>query len=160
MAAGFPGYYLVQIDANGNPVLDGSGNPIPTGALQTFPSHPRADPYEDSLTRTDIVIVTELGFEWVYAQYDKRVISWTFRASPDVRAFLETLDAAVDGQRDPFLLVLDTSESPSTMVYVRKQPNLERKNPFLVKPSLTGNEKWFDIELNMRQQPTGLSVAL
>jgi len=157
--AGFPGYYLVQTDTAGNPVLNISGEPILTGSLFTFPQHPRWEPYEDSIVRSDIVHVTELGWEWVYAQYTKRNIVWTFRASPTNRAFFEALDNAVDGQRKPFMLVLDVDQSPSTMLFVRKQPNFERKNPLAVKV-ITGNEKWFDITLDMRTIPTGITVAL
>ena len=157
--AGYPGYYLVQVDSVGNPILDGSGEPIISGSLVTFPQHPRPDPYEDNFTRSDIVLITELGLEWVYKQYDKRVLVWTFRSSPTMRTFLETLDLAVDGQRKPFLIVPDVSLSPSNPIFVRKQPNFERKNPNLV-PALGGNEKWFDLTLEMRQIPTGLAVAL
>lgn len=112
------GYYLVEIGADGEPVFDGSGDPIITGDLVTLPLGRWGREIE--IERVNTVHETEKGRHWVFPQIERAKRRMTFRVQPSDLGIFATLDAAVGGQRDPFLFVIDVTDSPFDMLFVRK----------------------------------------
>jgi len=150
---GAPGYYLLTLDSNGEPDYDGSGNPVIDGDLVTLPIQSRIG-VEYGKERADILHETERGRRWVYPQFDRQVRRMTFRLTLAQMAAFETLDEAVGGQRDPFIWMVDTDESPSTRLFVRKQAHfILRQHPNV------GHGELVDLQIDLSEEPTGPGIT-
>lgn len=150
---GAPGYYLLTLDADGEPDYDIDGEPVISGDLVELPIQSRIG-VEYGTERSDIVHETERGRRWVYPEFDRRVRRMTFRLTLAQLAAFDTLDAAVHGQRDPFMWVTDVDVSPPERFMVRKDAHhIVRQHPNVQHGELV------DLQLNISEEPTGPEIT-
>jgi hypothetical protein len=150
---GAPGYYLITIGTDGEPDYDIDGEPVIDGPLVILPIQSRIG-VEYGKERTDIVNETELGRRWVFPQFERRVRRMTFRLTLAQLAEFEVLDEAVGGQRDPFIWVVDTDESPPDTIFVRKESS------FIVQQvDNVAHGAIVDLQLNLSEEPTGPEIT-
>ena len=122
---GNPGYYLIELDENGEPVYDEDGEPVIAGDLVELPVQCRLG-VEYGYEAENLTLTTERGRRWVYPQYEREVRRMTFRLKNDGVQLLAfyNLHIAVNGQRDPFIWIPDVDESPLYRLFCRKEANL------------------------------------
>lgn len=150
---GAPGYYLLDIGDDGEPDYDVDGDPVISGDLVVLPIQSRIG-VEYGKERADILHETERGRRWVYPQFNRQVRRMTFRLTLAQMAAFQTLDEAVGGQRDPFIWVVDTEESPATRLFVRKDAHfILRQHPQVAHGELV------DLEIRLSEEPTGPGIT-
>jgi hypothetical protein len=150
---GAPGYYLIDIGAYGEPDYDAEGDPVVSGSLVILPIQSRIG-VEYGTERADILHETERGRRYVYPEFNRQVRRMTFRLTLTQLAAFQALDEAVGGQRDPFIWVVDTDESPATRLFVRKDAHfLVRQHPNV------GHGELVDLQINLSEEPTGPGIT-
>ena len=150
---GAPGYYLLTLDSDGEPSYTVDGEPIVTGSLVELPINSRIG-VEYGIERSDILMETERLRRWVYPQGERYRRTMNFRLTLSQLAAFQTLDAAVGGQRDPFILVIDTDVSPYEQVFCRKESSMIVKQLENV-----AHGEVVDYQMVITEEPTGPEIT-
>lgn len=150
---GAPGYYLLTLDSDGEPLYTVDGEPIVTGDIVELPITSRIG-VEYGLERSDILMETERGRRLVYPQFERYRRTMNYRLTLTQLDGFETLDAAVGGQRDPFMFVLDTDVSPYEMFMVRKESSMIVKQLENV-----AHGAIVDYQMIITEEPTGPEIT-
>lgn len=151
---GLPGYYLLTLDADGEPVYNVSGEPVISGSLVTLPVQRRLGA-EYGYEAESLIMTTERGRRWVYPEYEREVRRMVFRLQTGAQldAFYN-LHVAVRGHRDPFIFIPDTADSPYYTLFCRKEAH------FMVRE--LENVAYGDIvdyTMTLTEEPTGPAIT-
>ncbi|HTK86991.1 MAG TPA: hypothetical protein VL329_04630 [Nitrospiraceae bacterium] len=150
---GAPGYYLIDLDSEGEPDYDIDGEPVVSGTLVELPINSRLG-VEYGTEYSDILLETERGRRWVYPQYNRYRRTMNFRLTLAQLAAFQALDEAVGGQRDPFILVLDTDVSPYEQIFCRKESSMIVKQLENV-----AHGGMVDYQMVITEEPTGPEIT-
>lgn len=150
------GYRLVVIGSDGEPVFDAGGNPVASTDIIELPM----GRWGRRLVKEyhDIVHETELGRRWVLARFERQTYELPFRIQPADLEIFRQLDDDVGGMRDPFLYCDNIDVSPTTWVFVRKEPSFDEGQE---QPVNVGGQvvRLVDYVLRLTEEPAGLSVT-
>ncbi len=151
---GAPGYYLITLDAEGEPDYDDDGLPVIDGDLVTLPIQARIGVKYGNRTFKHRE-KTGRGRNWNYPQWDAEFAELSFRLNRDTElpAF-RTLHDAVSGDGDPFVFVFDTEESPPRTMFCRKEPHFE-----VVQVAGVAHGEEVDYTMTIEEEPTGPEIT-
>lgn len=151
---GNPGYYLIELDADGEPAYDAFGEPVISGSLVELPRQCRIG-MEYGYRAESIVLPTERFRTWVYPQADLEVRRMTFRlrVGAELDAFY-ALHVAVRGMRDPFIWVPDIDLSPPYTLFCRKE-----KDFMVTQLPQVAHGAIVDYQMTLTQEPTGPEIT-
>jgi len=147
---GLPGYYLIELDAEGEPDYDVDGQPVISGSLVTLPVQERIEGEYGQRTYKNRAR-TERGRRYGYRQWEAEFQVMTFRLDKDTElpAF-RALHDAVGGDGDPFIYVFDVDESPMRTLFCKKEPDFKVK-----RVSNVAHGQLVDYVMEIEEEPTG-----
>lgn len=137
---GLPGYYI--------------SNPMALVVL------PVAERYGAAIgeQREDLLMETERGKRYVYNQFKRTIRTMTFRVTESQLVAFRTLHEAVNGQATPFYWVVDTDDSASGVLYVRKEKDFRPTE--LDQPTAANGIQvpMYDYVLSLTGEPTDAQI--